>query len=258
MARSPCRYRTCAGAPTVLRSPATMRRKSVSPRLLRPRGHGPCRHHRGHKGDDVRDLMVVAVEQRFGQVNRLPATIEWLSDNGSCYTATETRKFARDIGLLPLTTPVESPQSNGMAEAFVRTFKRDYVAVNPKPDAATVLKSLPVWFKHYNELHPTARSGIVPRASSSPTDQPKRASGPCPVFKGLQQVLIAQSLAQRRCRPFRVAPRRSNPPNPASAAAASRACRRVGKLLRPCRRPCATAPSRTSRSDSPSARCTSP
>ena len=41
-----------------------------------------------------------------------------------------------------------------MAEAFVRTFKRDYVAVNPKPDAATVLKSLPVWFKHYNELHP--------------------------------------------------------------------------------------------------------
>jgi putative transposase len=108
----------------------------------------------GIKGDDVRDLMVVAVEQRFGQVDRLPATIEWLSDNGSCYTATETRKFARDIGLLPLTTPVESPQSNGMAEAFVRTFKRDYVAVNPKPDAATVLKSLPVWFKHYNELHP--------------------------------------------------------------------------------------------------------
>ena len=96
----------------------------------------------------MRDLMVVAVEQRFGPVNRLPATIEWLSDNGSCYTANETRKFTRDIGLLPLTTPVESPQSNGMAEDFVRTFKRNYVAVNPKPDAATVLKSLPVGFKH--------------------------------------------------------------------------------------------------------------
>jgi hypothetical protein len=26
-----------------------------------------------------------------------------------------------DIGLLPLTTPVESPHSNGLAEAFVRT-----------------------------------------------------------------------------------------------------------------------------------------
>jgi transposase InsO family protein len=32
-----------------------------------------------------------------------------------------TRSFARDIGLEPRTTPIESPQSNGMAEAFVRT-----------------------------------------------------------------------------------------------------------------------------------------
>ena len=39
----------------------------------------------GISGDDVRDLMVAAVEHRFGRVNRLPAIIEWLSDNGSCY-----------------------------------------------------------------------------------------------------------------------------------------------------------------------------
>ena len=45
--------------------------------------------------------MVAAVEYRFGQVNRLPATIEWLSDNGSCYVAGDTRSFARDIGLPP-------------------------------------------------------------------------------------------------------------------------------------------------------------
>ena len=108
----------------------------------------------GIKGEDVRDLMVGALEHRFGRVNRLQATIEWLTDNGSCYVAHETRRFARDIGLEPLTTPVESPQSNGMAEAFVRTFKRDYVAVNPKPDAATVIAALPGWFDHYNALHP--------------------------------------------------------------------------------------------------------
>lgn len=108
----------------------------------------------GIKGEDVRDLMVTAVEQRFGQINRLATPIEWLTDNGSCYTATETRSFAKDIGLLPLTTPIQSPQSNGMAEAFVRTFKRDYVAVNPKPDAETVIRALPDWFDHYNELHP--------------------------------------------------------------------------------------------------------
>jgi putative transposase len=87
----------------------------------------------GIKGEDLRDLMVTAVEQRFGRLNRLPRTIEWLTDNGSCYTTADTRRFAREIGFLPLLTPIESPQSNGMAEAFVRTFKRDYVALSPKP-----------------------------------------------------------------------------------------------------------------------------
>ena len=91
---------------------------------------------------------------RFGQINRLPRTIEWLSDNGSGYIAKETRAFAREIGLEPLTTPVTSPQSNGMAEAFVRTIKRDYARVNLLPDARTVIESLPLWFDHYNAVHP--------------------------------------------------------------------------------------------------------
>jgi putative transposase len=108
----------------------------------------------GLSGDDVRDLMVTAVEHRFGRVNRLPQPIEWLSDNGSPYVARETRTFARDVGLVPKTTPLESPQSNGMAEAFVRTFKRDYVHVSECADAQTVLRSLPAWFTHYNEVHP--------------------------------------------------------------------------------------------------------
>jgi len=57
----------------------------------------------GITGEDVRDLMVAAVEHRFGQVNRLPAEIEWLTDNGSCYLAWETRRFARNVGLVPCT-----------------------------------------------------------------------------------------------------------------------------------------------------------
>jgi len=87
-------------------------------------------------------------------VNRLPSPIEWLTDNGGCYLARETRRFARDVGLVPRTTPLESPQSNGMAEAFVRTLKRDYVRVSPLPDAQTVLRQLPTWLQHYNEVHP--------------------------------------------------------------------------------------------------------
>jgi putative transposase len=108
----------------------------------------------GITAEDVRDLMVASVEHRFGQVNKLPHAIEWLTDNGSCYTAHDTRRFARDIGLTPRTTPVESPQSNGMAEAFVRTLKRDYARVSPRPNAQTVIDQLPSWLDHYNRVHP--------------------------------------------------------------------------------------------------------
>ena len=69
------------------------------------------------------------------------------------YIARETRRFARDIGLVPCTTPMESPQSNGMAEAFVRTLKRDYARVCPVPDAETVLRQLhPGW--RITTVHP--------------------------------------------------------------------------------------------------------
>ena len=70
----------------------------------------------GIGGEEVRDLMVAALEHRFGRVNRLPRTIEWLTDNGSGYVSTETRRFAREIGLEPRTTPRESPQSTDEVE----------------------------------------------------------------------------------------------------------------------------------------------
>lgn len=108
----------------------------------------------GIKGEDVQDLMITAVEARFGQVNRLPHLIEWLSDNGSGTIAADAKALAREIGLEPRTTPVRSPQSNGMAEAFVRTIKRGYALVSSRPDARSVIAQLPAWFEHYNTVHP--------------------------------------------------------------------------------------------------------
>lgn len=115
----------------------------------------------GISGDHVRDMMLEAVERRFGTY-RAPEPIEMLSDNGSAYTARQTRIFAEQVGLKPCFTPVASPQSNGMAEAFVKTFKRDYVQVNPLPDAQTVLKHIAGWFEDYNENHP--HSGLKMRS----------------------------------------------------------------------------------------------
>src|SRR5258708_21358014 len=107
----------------------------------------------GITGDMVRDLMVEAVESRFGTVAPTHR-IEWLTDNGSPYIARDTRSFAREIGLEPLTTAIASPQSNGMAEAFVKTFKRDYVERMDRSDAITVMRQLSESFEHYNDVHP--------------------------------------------------------------------------------------------------------
>jgi putative transposase len=41
----------------------------------------------GIANSGIRDLMIESVERRFGLANRLPVPIEWLSDNGSPYTA---------------------------------------------------------------------------------------------------------------------------------------------------------------------------
>ena len=107
----------------------------------------------GITGDMVRDLMVEAVEARFDD-ERPKQPIEWLTDNGSPYIARDTRSFAREIGLEPLTTAICSPQSNGMAEAFVKTFKRDYVGRMDRSDGITVMRQLAAAFAHYNDVHP--------------------------------------------------------------------------------------------------------
>ena len=115
----------------------------------------------GIAGSDVQDMMLEAVEERFG-THRASQPVEVLSDNGSAYTARDTRIFARQLGLKPCFTPVRSPQSNGVSEAFVATLKRDYVQVTPLPDAASALALIGVWFEDYNDNHP--HSGLKMRS----------------------------------------------------------------------------------------------
>ncbi len=95
-----------------------------------------------------------SVEKRFGNTLYLPHAVEWLTDNGSCYIADATRTFAASLGFIVCTTPVRSPESNEMAESFVKTFKRDYVYVNDLPDAVTVMEKLTEWMEDYNNWHP--------------------------------------------------------------------------------------------------------
>ena len=131
----------------------------------------------GISGEMVRDLMLACVEQRFGTC-RAPHPVQWLADNGSAYAARDTRDFAIVLNLVACFTPVRSPESNGVSEAFVKTLKRDYARVQPRPDALTVLAQLPGWIEDYNENHP--HSGLQMR---SPREFIRSQSQPatCPV-----------------------------------------------------------------------------
>ena len=112
-------------------------------------------------GGDIRTLMDKALWARFGEtVTTAPHAIQWLSDNGPQYTATASVLYAHELGLVPITTPAYSPQSNGLAEGFVHTFKRDYVNVHELRDAESVLAQLGGWIDDYNRQAPHSALGM--------------------------------------------------------------------------------------------------
>ena len=131
----------------------------------------------GVSGQMVRDLMLACVEARFGDL-RTTHPVQWLADNGSAYTAAETLSFAAALGLVPCFTPVRSPEGNGVSDAFVKTLKRDYARVQPRPDADTLLARIGAWITDYNENHPHRGLGMrSPREFIRAQMRP----APCPV-----------------------------------------------------------------------------
>lgn len=132
----------------------------------------------GISGEMVRDLMLACVERRFSAL-RVPHPVQWLADNGSAYTARETLDFATALSLVPCFTPVKSPESNGVSEAFVKTLKRDYARVQPRPDALTVLAQLPGWIEDYNENHP--HRGLRMRSPRKFIRSQAEGVQPCPM-----------------------------------------------------------------------------
>jgi len=73
---------------------------------------------------------------------------------GWYYIARPTRETATALGLRLAFTPVRSPESNGVSEAFVKTLRRDYARLSILPDADTAMRLLPGLFEDYNTVHP--------------------------------------------------------------------------------------------------------
>lgn len=118
-------------------------------------------HTRPLLATDIQDLMVAAVTRRFGDMGT-PRPIQWLTDRGGIFRAKTTIDLGKALGLVPCTTRAYSPQSNGMAEAFVKTFKRDYVYNHDCDTPEAVLALLPAWFEDYEQAPHSALAYLSP------------------------------------------------------------------------------------------------
>jgi transposase InsO family protein len=61
----------------------------------------------------------------------------------------------------------------------VKTFKRDHVRVNPRPNAISVLQRLPGWFQDYNTIQP--HSGLRMRSPREFIAAQSETQAACPV-----------------------------------------------------------------------------
>ena len=111
----------------------------------------------------------------------------------SCYIAGATGSFAWDIGLGSRTTPIESPRSNGMAEAFCPHHRATTCASvhfpTERPSCGSCFVDHP-----YNEVHPHKLPHIVrPRVHRRAPESPDRSRS----FRGLTPIELFSPIGLR-------------------------------------------------------------
>ena len=110
--------------------------------------------------EDLAELLREAIFRRFGEARSGAQGIEFLSDNGPEYTSHRFRPVVQALGLIPCHTPRRSPESNGLAEAFFGSFKRDYVYQACLDTMEDVERQIPEWITHYNQQAPHSALGM--------------------------------------------------------------------------------------------------
>jgi transposase InsO family protein len=114
--------------------------------------------------EELQEMVREAVFRRFGAEKEKAQAIEFLSDNGPEYACRKLRIVLQDFGMVICRTPRRSPESNGLAEAFFGSFKRDYVYQKELPSLEAVARQIPEWIKDYNEAAPHSALGMKPPA----------------------------------------------------------------------------------------------
>jgi len=110
--------------------------------------------------DDLAELLREALFRRFGEARSQARGLEFLSDNGTEYTSHRFRPVVQALGLIPCHTPRRSPESNGLAEAFFGSLKRDYVYQACLETLEETARQIPGWIADYNQQAPHSALGM--------------------------------------------------------------------------------------------------
>ena len=113
-------------------------------------------------GEDIRAIVTSALQKRFGTgAPPQKGSIEFLSDNGPEYRKRRLRSYLEHAGFTVCNTPIRSPESNGIAEAFFKSFKRDYVYQNTCETFLEIGGKIPLWIEDYNIRAPHSALGML-------------------------------------------------------------------------------------------------
>lgn len=112
------------------------------------------------RAEDLCEILREAVFLRFAENRRRAQGIEFLTDNGPEYRSRRFRDMLLALGMIPCRTPIRSPQSNGVAEAFFGSLKRDYVYQSALETLEDIARQVPGWITDYNQVAPHSALGM--------------------------------------------------------------------------------------------------
>ena len=113
-------------------------------------------------GETLVEVVKEALLKRFdGFVVPEKGSLEFLSDNGPEFIEKNFRKFLEQAGFTVCNTPIRSPESNGIAESFFKSLKRDYVYQSVNMDFDETGRNIVKWLEDYNTRAPHSALGML-------------------------------------------------------------------------------------------------
>jgi len=105
--------------------------------------------------DEKATTAAAFLRRAVGYYRRHGITVERvLTDNGSAYTSTIHALCCRQLGIRHLRTRPRRPQTNGKAEALVKTLLREWAYRFAYPSSTHRARALPGYLRWYNHHRP--------------------------------------------------------------------------------------------------------